>query len=404
MGVSVRFGRGMLEHWLLDPEAVYLNHGTVGVTPRRVLDAQQEMRNAVERHPARFMLRELMSLDAVPPAQPTRMRSAAAAVAAFLGADGDDVVFVDNATAGVNAVLRSLRLAAGDEIAVPDQAYGAVARTAAYVAREHGAKVVTVPLPFPMVDASVCVDALDAAITPRTRIAILDHITSETALILPLAQMAALCRDRGVSVLADGAHAPGAIDVDIPALGVDWYVGNLHKWAFAPRGCGVMWARPERREGLHPSVISWGLDVGWHQEFDWTGTRDPTPFLCAPAGIAFMTEFLGLQAMRDYNHALAWSAAQRLSARFGQPWVTPEGMIGCMATVPLPARLGTAAADGARLKDWLLYERRIEVPIIARGGQLWARVSAQVYNDEEDVDRLAGAVDEYGRGRLTHGR
>lgn len=387
----------MLEHWLLDPEAVYLNHGTVGVTPRRVLDAQQEMRSAIERHPARFMLRELMSLDAVPPARPTRMRAAAGAVAGFLGANGDDIVFVDNASAGVNAVLRSLRLQAGDEILVLDQAYGAVARTAAFVARERGARVVTVPLPFPVNDESVCMAAVEAAITPRTRIAILDHITSETALVLPLARMAALCRGAGVPVLADGAHAPGAIDVDIPALGVDWYVANLHKWAFAPRGCGVLWARPERREGLHPAVISWGLDVGWHQEFDWTGTRDPTPFLCAPAGIEFMTGFLGVQAMREYNHGLAWRAAQRLCARWGLPWVTPEAMIGCMATVPLPARLGTSAADAARLKDWLLFERQIEVPIVARGEQLWVRVSAQVYNEDEDIERLATAVDGYRR-------
>ena len=387
----------MLEHWLLDPEAVYLNHGTVGVTPRRVLDAQQAMRSAIERQPARFMLRELMSLDAVPPARPTRMRAAAAAVAGFLGANGDDIVFVDNASTGVNAVLRSLRLQAGDEILVLDQAYGAVARTAAFVAREQGARVVTVALPFPADDESACVAAIEAAITPRTRIAILDHITSETALVMPLARMATLCRGAGVPVLADSAHAPGAIDVDIPALGVDWYAANLHKWAFAPRGCGVLWARPGRREGLHPGVISWGLDVGWHQEFDWTGTRDPTPFLCAPAGIAFMTGFLGVQAMREYNHGLAWRAAQRLCARWGLPWVTPEAMIGCMATVPLPARLGTSAADAARLKDWLLFERQIEAPIVARGEQLWVRVSAQVYNEDEDIERLATAIDVYRR-------
>ena len=393
---ATRFGRHMLEHWLLDPDAVYLNHGTVGVTPRRVLQAQQEMRDAIERHPARFMLRELMSLDPVPPAQPTRIRAAAEAVAAFLGAMGDDIVFVDNATAGVNAVLRSLRLQAGDEILILDHAYGAVARTAAHVAREQGAHVVTAALPFPLGDAAACLGAVEAAITPRTRIAILDHVTSETALVLPLAQMAALARSRGVPVLADGAHAPGAIDVDIPALGVDWYVANLHKWAFAPRGCGVLWAAPGRREGLHPSVISWGLGVGWHQEFDWTGTRDPTPFLCAPAGIAFMTDVLGIQAMRDHNHALAWGAAQRLCARWGLPWITPERMIGCMATVPLPARLGTDAADASRLKDWLLFEQRIEVPILARGGRLWARISAQVYNDEEDIEQLGDAVDAYG--------
>ena len=157
----------------------------------------------------------------------------------------------------------------------------------------------------------------------------------------------------------------------------------------------MLWAAPDRREGLHPSVISWGLDVGWHQEFDWTGTRDPTPFLCAPAGIEFMTGFLGLQAMREHNHALAWRAAQRLAARSALDWATPENMVGCMATAPLQSQLGSVAADAARLKDWLLFERRIEIPVIARDGRLWARVSAQVYNDDDDIDRLVDALDEY---------
>jgi isopenicillin-N epimerase len=197
-----------------------------------------------------------------------------------------------------------------------------------------------------------------------------------------------------VPVLGDGAHAPGAIDVDIPALGVDWYVANLHKWAFAPRGCGVLWAAPQRRAGLHPAVISWGLDVGWHQEFDWTGTRDPTPFLCAPAGIAFMADVLGTDAMRAHNHALAWQAAQALTARWGQPWRTPEGLVGCMATLPLHPRLGATAGEAWRLRQWLLAEHAVEVAIVARGDRLWARVSAQVYNDMDDVERLGRAIDQ----------
>jgi isopenicillin-N epimerase len=386
----------MLAHWHLAPAAVYLNHGTFGVTPKRVLDAQHALHMQIERHPARFLARGLMSLDAAPPAELPRLRAAAHEVAAFLGAQGDDVVFVDNATTGVNAVLRSLRLRAGDEIVILDHAYGAVARTAAFVARERGAQVVTAEVPFPLADEAACLDALQAALTPRTRIAILDHVTSETALVLPLARMAQACRARGVPVLCDGAHAPGAIAVDIPALGVDWYVANLHKWAFAPRGCGVLWAAPDRREGLHPPVISWGLDVGWHQEFDWTGTRDPTPFLCAPAGLSFITAFLGTDAMRSHNHALAWQAAQVLTARWGLPWQTPERFVGCMATVPLPARLGTTADDAWRLRQWLLAARDIEVAIVARGQRLWARVSAQVYNDMTDVERFAVAIDQAG--------
>ena len=192
---GLRFGREMLQHWWLDPQGVYLNHGTFGVTPRRVLATQQALREAIERHPARFLGRELMSLAPQPPARPTLLRSAAAKVGAFLGASGDDIVFVDNASSGVNAVLRSLRLAPGDEILLLDHAYGAVARTAAFVAREHGARVVTAHLPFPVHDVQACLDAVEAGLTPRTRIAVLDHVSSETALVMPLAQMAALCRD-----------------------------------------------------------------------------------------------------------------------------------------------------------------------------------------------------------------
>jgi isopenicillin-N epimerase len=260
---------------------------------------------------------------------------------------------------------------------------------------------VTLVLPFPITDPAQVLDTLTAGLTPRTRLVIVDHISSETALIMPVAELAALCRARGIAVLVDGAHAPGAIEVDIPALGVDWYVANLHKWAFAPRGCGVMWAAPQRRATLHPSIISWGLDLGWLHEFDWTGTRDPTPFLCAPEGLRFMSEQLGTLAMRDHNHALVRRAALQLGERWGQPWRTPDSMTGCMATVPLPTDLDASAAEAIRLKDWLLAERQIEVPVLLRGGQLWARISAQVYNDDSDIECLAEAVDSWCRQRPT---
>jgi isopenicillin-N epimerase len=383
----------MLEHWPLDPGIVYLNHGTVGVTPRAVMRARQDILEEIELQPARFMLRELMRLGPQPE-EPTRLRAAARTVAAFLGAGADGLVFVDNATSGVNAVLRSLALEPGDEILIHDHAYGGIARTAAFVARERGARVVTMAWPFPAHGAGAFVDAVERAITARTRVAVLDHVSSATALVLPLAQMAAACRAHGVPVLADGAHAPGAIPVDIEALGVDWYAANLHKWAFAPRGCGVLWAAPRRRDGLHPTVISWGIDHHWQQEFDWTGTRDPSPWLAAPAGIAFMTGVLGVDAMRAHNHALAWRAALALTQRLGLPWDTPESMIGCMATLPLPHALGQGDEAAQRLRDWLLFERRIEAPVIARGDRLWVRVCAQVYNDDDDIEQLGRAIEE----------
>ena len=403
---SPRFGHRMLEHFPLEPGGVYLNHGTVGVTPLAVMRARVAILDEIERHPSRTMIRELMRLgtlmradgspeqDAELAPQP-RLRAAAERVAAFLGASGDGLVFVDNASSGVNAVLRSIPLQAGDEILVPDQAYGGVVRAATFIARQRGATIATATLPFPAHDGADYVAAIERAITPRTRLAILDHVASETALILPLAGMAAACRARGVPVLVDGAHAPGAIEVDIESFGVDWYAANLHKWAFAPRACGVLWAAPERRRGLHPAVISWGIDNDdWLQEFDWTGTRDPTPWLAAPAGLDFMEKVLGVAAMRDYNHRLAWHSAQQLSARWGHDWTTPEAMVGCMATIPLPTRFGPADAVAAqRLRDALLFEHGIEIPVIARGDGLWLRLSTQVYNDESDIDRLALAVD-----------
>lgn len=393
------FGRAWLDEFPLAHDATYLNHGTVGVTPRCVMAARHALLDDIERHPARFMLRELMRLDASTAARPAdgilRLREAATKVARFLGVDADGLVFVDNATAGVCAVLRSAPLDAGDEILVPDHAYGGVLRAATFIARERGARVVPFVLPFADATPERMVDALDAAITPRTRIAILDHVSSETALVMPLAAMAERCRARGVAVLVDGAHAPGALPIDLSSLGVDWYAANLHKWAFAPRSCGVLWAAAHRRAGLHPPVISWGVtNDDWLQEFDWTGTRDPSCWLVAPAGIAFMEERLGVDAMRAHNHALAWSAAHRLAARWGRRFDVPEAMIGCMASVPLPDRLGPGdPARAQRVRDALFFDHRIEVPVLARGGALWARVSIQVYNDEADVERLADAVD-----------
>lgn len=391
------FGRSFLSHWWLDPGITYLNHGTVGATPRVVLEAQHDWQRRIEAQPASFLFRELMRLGPdIPGAPRPLLRQAADTVGAFVGARGDDLVFVDNASTGINAVLRSLELQAGDEIVVLDQAYGAVALAAGFVARAAGATVVTVTTPFP-VEGDVTdayADAVERALTPRTRLAVLDHVSSETALTLPVAAMTERCRARGVPVLIDGAHVPGAIEVDVASLGADWYVGNLHKWAFAPRACGFLWVAPAQRAGLHPPVISWGLDAGLAQEFDWTGTRDPSAVLAAPAGLAFMRDVLGLEAMRRWNHDLVWRMAHVLAARWGQAWRTPEAMVGCMASVPLPARitaLGVAAVPA--LKDWLLLERRIEAQVLAIRGRAHVRLAAQVYNDESDYERLAEAVD-----------
>lgn len=395
------FGRGLLPLWPLDPAITYLNHGTVGATPHAVLAAQQALRDEIERQPARFLLRELTPIGrpdespdrALPGGPRQRLRAAAAAVAPRLGVAGEDLVFVDNATAGANAVLGSFPLGPGDEVLVTDRSYGAVVRAAMHHAARVGASVRTVHLPFPVASAEPLVDALAAALTPRTRLAVLDHVAPETALVMPLAAMAAACRARGVAVLADGAHAPGALALDIPALGVDYYTANLHKWAFSPRSAAILWAAPGRREGLHPPVISWGAGGGWLAEFDWIGTRDPTPFLCAPAGWRFIDEALGgTAALWAHNHALAWDTAVRLSARWGPRWITPRSMVGSMVTIPLPTALGATPADAAALKNGLLADDGIEAQILSIDGALWWRLSAQAYNDPDDVERFTQAL------------
>ena len=390
------FGKSMLPEWPLEPSVTYLNHGTVGVTPHRILTAQQAIRDDIERRPSDFLLRELTSIVVGRPRpDKPRMRQAADVVAEFLGARGDDLVFVDNATTGANAVLRSFPLEPGDEILVTDLGYGGVTQAAAFAARERRGVLRTAVTPYPVRSAAELVDAVVAAIGPKTRLAVIDHITSQSALILPVAEIARQCHARGVAVLADGAHAPGAIAFDIPSLGVDWYVANLHKWMWTPRSSGILWAPPERQKDLHPAVISWGLDQGFTAEFDLPGTRDPSAHLAAPAAIAMMRE-LGAAAVQRYNHALAWAGARKLAERWNVPLETPESLIGTMATVVLPESVGHTADESLNVRDRLLFEHRIEVQLHSFRDRLHARISAQLYNTMEDIERLAEAVSRMG--------
>jgi isopenicillin-N epimerase len=390
------FGKAWLDEWGFDPSIVYLNHGTVGATPRRVLAAQRAILAEIERQPARYLLRELTGVRVggprTPAMGPPRMRAAAAALAPRFGVAADDLVFVDNATAGANAVLRSLPLAPGDEVVVSSLGYGGVNNAARFATRERGAKLVTIELPFDLDDPAWAIAAFEAAVTERTRLVIVDLIAADSAILLPAAEIAARCRARGALVLVDGAHAPGAIALDIPALGADYFIGNLHKWGWAPRSSAILWAPPERQEGLHPAVISWGLDQGFAMEFDLVGTRDPSPWLASPAGFE-MQEEIGVQAIQRYNHETVVAAGQRLGERWGTPHRVPASMVGTMVTVPLPTALGSTFDDACRLRDQLLFEDGIEVNVSARQGRLWVRVAIQIYNDMDDVDRLGEAVE-----------
>jgi len=378
--------------WRLDPQVAFLNHGSFGACPAAVLDYQSALRLELEREPVDFLAHEL----------PGRLAAARTALGAFLGADPDDLAFVSNATSGVNAVLRSLEFARGDEILVTSHTYNACRKTVDFVAARAGATVRVAALPFPVTDPGAIVDAVLSAASERTRLALLDHVTSPTALIVPLGNLVAELRRRGIETLIDGAHAAGMLPLDLATLGAAYYSGNAHKWLCAPKGAAFLHARRDRQAGLHPTVISHGYGTGFRGEFDWTGTVDPTPWLCIPEAIRVVGGLLpgGWPEVMARNHALVLEARALLLEAFGSESPCPEAMLGSMAALPLPpAPAGSVAAqlDTQGLHDWFR----------ARGVETWVhptprpvlRVSAQLYNDLSQFRRLAQLVREAWRGR-----
>ena len=364
-------GRDIREEWRLDPDFLTVNHGSFGATPLCVRAAQDAIREEMEAQPTRFMA-----------GLPDRLRATAERLGAFLGAEGKDIAFVDNATTGCNAVLRSMALSPGDEILVLGHVYNAVRNTVRFVTERAGARMAVAEIPFPGTTDDAVVAAVAGALTSRTRLTVIDHITSGSALILPVARIAAACHAAGVAVLGDGAHAPGQIDLDVPAIGADWYTGNCHKWLCAPKGSAFLWTRPDRQAALHPVTISHGLDRGYLQEFDWTGTRDPSAILSIPAALDFH-ERLGGTTLRARNAALAAEGAALVAQRLNTEAVAPGG---AMALVRLPGA-GDALALRARLLD-----AGTDAPVHAIGGANWLRISAFAYNDLGDFARLAALL------------
>ena len=376
------YGRAIRHLWHLRDDATFLNHGSFGLTPKSVLAAQDALRREMEAQPVLFLHRENL--------QP-RLRGAAERLAAFLGAASEDLAFVDNATTGVNAVLRSFRLAPGDEILVNDHTYAAVRNAVRFVCERSGACMIEARLPFPGTDATGIVAAVGAALSPRTRLAVLDHVSSASALVMPVAELTALCRSAGAKVLVDAAHAPGMLPLDLPAVGADWITGNAHKWLFAPKGCAFLWARRDAQADLHPTVISHGFGQGFAAEFDWTGTRDPTAWLALPAALDFYRA-MGDGSLRARNHALACAAGRLLAAAWRTETAAADAMFGSMALVRVPGNPGGTFEAAAALHDRLWQRHRVEVPVIPWTGTLWVRVSAQIYNEMDDYGRLAEAI------------
>jgi len=378
---NAAYGHHLRALWSLDPAVHFLNHGSYGATPSHVQAAQSRWREEMEREPVRFMVDTL----------PGALRAAGAHLAGFVGASPSRLALVENATAGVNAVLRSLRWKSGDRIVLANHAYPAVKNTVRFVAERYGLTVIEAQIPWPLAGPDALVDAYAKALDGGARLAIIDHIFSPLAVVTPLEAIVALCRARGVPVLVDGAHAPGMLPLALDALGdkgVDWYVGNCHKWLCAPKGCGFLVATPEGQRDLHPAVISNYFGEGFEKEFAWTGTGDPSARLAVTAALEFI-EALGVAR---YGHALrdqARAAAQHIAQAWGVAPGAPLEMSAAMVTLPLPVDEPADAETAARWRLKLLEKHRIEVPVIAIEGRLWVRISAQVYNELSDYEVLA---------------
>jgi isopenicillin-N epimerase len=356
----------MREGFLLDPDVVYLNHGSFGACPAAVFEEYQRLQRELEAEPTDFFRRKAARWFWGLPERPGLLDEARAALAAFLGARPDDLAFVPNATSALNAVIRSRRIGAADEVLTTSHEYGAVTRTWEFV----GAKLV------------VCQpEELVERIGPQTRAVSFSHVTSPTARVLPVEGVCAATRAVGALAIVDGAHVPGQLPLDLASLGADIYAGNCHKWLCAPKGAGFLWARPEHQEWIEPNVVSWGWrdDADFPERHGWAGTRDPSAYLAVPKALEVHATFEG-----ERQRAVADEAERRLGelgiprlpgvpAPFMRAFVLPEG-------------------DPEELWDRLYAEHRVEVPVYEWEGLRVLRVSIGPYNDEEDVDRLVAAL------------
>jgi isopenicillin-N epimerase len=377
----------------LDPDIHFLNHGSFGACPKPVFDAYQAWQRELERQPVAFLGRRITGL----------LAESRGALGAFLHVAPDDLVYFPNPTTALNMVARSFvsgraddgqapYLRAGDEILTTDHEYGALDRTWDYVCKLSGARYIQHPVPLPLPEPDAFVEHFWAGVTPATRIIFISHITSPTALIFPAAEICCRARDAGILTVVDGAHAPGQIDLDLASVGADIYAGACHKWLCAPKGAAFLYARKEVQKLLTPLVVSWGWEaeaqgasqfVDWHE---WQGTRDLSAYLTVPAAIRFQQEH-DWGRMRTACHALAAETRDRILALTGLPPICGNDAFGQMFSALLPP------CDAEALKARLWDERRVEIPVMRRGGDVLARVSFQAYNDRADADALLAGLE-----------
>jgi isopenicillin-N epimerase len=368
----------------LSDKITFLNHGSFGALPKCVFDEQTEWRRRIEHDPVEIISRRRLALQ----------DQSKNAIGAWLNMRPDDFGFVVNATDGINAVLRSLRFNPSDELVTTTHVYNAVRKAMRFVAERSDAVYREIDLPLPVSSPEQVFDRVTSGITRKTRLLVIDHVTSPTALVFPVKEITAECSRRGIEVLVDGAHAPGMLPLDVPSIGATYYTGNLHKWAAAPKGTGILWVHPNRQSEIHPLIVSHHYGEGFIPEFGWQGTRDLAAWLSAPRGLKFMAE-LGWERIMQHNHQIATWVQQMLCQRWGVEPISPlDGrMLGSMATVRLPGHLfSMTEPEVMSLQQRLHTDFKLEVPIMQWGGQCLVRPCCQVYNLSAEFERLADVV------------
>jgi isopenicillin-N epimerase len=382
--------------WSLDPAVVFLNHGAFGACSEHVQEVQSRWRERTDRQPVQFLVRELEA----------QLDTAREALAGFIGADAEDVVFVPNATGGVNTVLRSLEFKPGDELLVTNQEYNASRNALDFVAQRSGARVVVAPIPFPFQHADELINPVLDCVTPRTRLVLLDHVTSQTGIVLPVAPLTSALNLRGVDVLVDGAHAPGMVPLKLNQLGAAYFTGNCHKWLGAPKGVAFLHVRRDKQNLIRPLTISHGANSPRKDrsrfllEFSWPGTWDASGALSVPEAIRFLGTLLpgGWPGIMARNRLLALAARKILCDALQVAAPCPEEFIGSLATIPLPDAPANAwpqlPFNEYPLQDALRLKHRMEVPIISWPAppRRLLRISAQLYNALPQYELLAKAL------------
>ncbi len=371
-------------NWTLDPEVTFLNHGSFGATPRPVLEAQSRLRAEMERQPVLFLDRMLRA----------RLDAALAAVGRLLGTHARNLAFVPNATYAINSVVQSLPFRPGDELLIVEHGYPAIIKTLMRIADRTGARVVRLPIAFPRESTDEIANAIIGALNSRTRLVVLDQVTSPTAMIIPARPVVQACRERGILVMVDGAHAPGMLPVDLDAMQPDFWTGNLHKWVCAPKGAAVLYVRPDLAKSIAPVVTSHSYGSMFPEEFFWTGTDDPTAYLSVPAAIEFMSS-LGWARVHAHNFALARWGSRVVADAVGGSLPVPDnhGNYGAMAIIEITSRFNPPTIEEARALQARLYESdRIEVPFMQVDRRTFVRLSAQVYNAPREYERLGAAL------------